>query len=254
MKTDALATAIRAATGAGRLALRSFGRPLKVMTKADSSPVTAVDRACEEFLRKTISRDFPDDGFVGEEFGSTAGHREAVWIIDPIDGTKSYIRGVPFWGVLVAREVRGVLTTGVIHLPALDELMYAERGKGAYLNRRRVRVSRVSSLRRACVLHGSLECFVARRKVAALAAVAARAATTRCYGDCWGYSWMLKGGADALIEAEMSPWDTAAPKVIIEEAGGRMTGWDGSDSWRAPSTVASNGLLHSSLLRTLHRP
>lgn len=252
-RRDALAVALLAAKRAGRTALRSFGGKLRVERKPDLTPVTAVDRACEEELRRTIRSAFPDDGFVGEEFGLTRAASGNRWILDPIDGTKSFIRGLPFWGTMVAREEEGRLTLGVIYFPALDELLWARRGAGAFNGRKRLRVSRVSRLRAATVIHGDVKCFAQTGSLSRLGNIAGRTETLRGYSDCWGYLWLCRGKVEAVIEAQMNPWDVAAPKVIVEEAGGCMTGWRGEDSWRIPNSAATNGSLHPALLRILQR-
>lgn len=250
-KRDALRVALLATRRAGIIALRGFGRKLKIERKRDSTPVTAIDRACEEELRRTIARSFPQDGFMGEEFGVARGSSGNRWIIDPIDGTKSFIRGIPFWGVMVAREEENRLNLGVIYFPALDQTLYAQRGSGAFLDRRRLRVSRIDSLRESTILHGDLPCFVKTGSLARLGRIARRAEAVRGYGDCWGYSWLCQGRSEAVIEAAMHPWDVAAPKVIVEEAGGRMTGWQGRDSYLIRNSLATNGRLHGALRRLL---
>ncbi|MEK7765876.1 MAG: inositol monophosphatase family protein [bacterium] len=250
---DPLRTAIAAALKAGAVARRGFRGKFKVELKSDDTPVTAVDRACEEILRRDLMKAFPGDGLVGEEYGTERADAEAIWIVDPIDGTKSFIRGVPFWGNLIAREVRGKLTLGVMYLPALDELYVATRGGGAWHNRRRLRVSRVRRFADAQILHAPLEGLARRGALPALARIGKRARTMRGYGDCWAYTWLVKGSAEAMIETGLNPWDVAAVKIIVDEAGGRMTGWDGTDSWRIRDTLASNGHFHPPLLRLLRR-
>jgi histidinol-phosphatase len=250
-KRDALRVAMQAARRAGTIALRGFGRKLRVERKPDSTPVTAIDRACEEELRRIISRFFPLDEVMGEEFGTSTGRTGNRWIIDPIDGTKSFIRGIPFWGVMVAREEEGVLSLGVIYFPALGETLYAQRGKGAFLDRLRLRVSRTKSLRASTILHGDLSCFALTGTLARLGKIASQTEATRGYGDCWGYSWLCQGRAEAVIEAAMHPWDVAAPKVIVEEAGGRMTDWRGRDSYAIGNSLATNSLLHAPLRKLL---
>jgi histidinol phosphatase-like enzyme (inositol monophosphatase family) len=251
---DPLRVAIDAALAAGSLARASRGARLKVRLKADATPVTQVDHACEELIRRRLARAFPSDGLVGEEYGEVRAGAEAVWIVDPIDGTKAFIRGFPYWGTLIARAERGRLTAGVVYLPALNELLWAARGRGAYRNGRRLRVSRTGALEDAQVLQGSLECFVRRRRLGALARLAARVRTVRGYGDCWGYTWLVRGMADAMVEAEVSPWDVAAVKIVVEEAGGRVTDWRGRDDWRGGDVVASNSRLHGAVLRALRGP
>ncbi len=250
-ETKALKTALEAAEGAGRIILHAFRRRFHVEYKRDSSPVTEIDRASEAFIRRITSRAFPADGFLGEELGGERPDAEARWIIDPIDGTNNFIRGIPFWGVLIAREVRGRLTTGVIHYPALGETVWAERGHGAFRNGKRIRVSRVAPLGRAYVLHGGYEYLVRHRGASLLAAVYSRCGTMRAFGDCWGYSWVARGHVEAMLEATIKPWDAAAVKIVVEEAGGKMTDWRGRDTHMGPTLLATNGRVHGALIRIL---
>jgi histidinol phosphatase-like enzyme (inositol monophosphatase family) len=247
----ALPVALRAARCAGAIALRAFGTRLRVHTKADATPVTAIDRAGELAIRRIIARAFPADGFLGEEHGSTRPDAPVRWIMDPIDGTKNYIRGIPFWGTLVAREVLGRIDVGVVCFPALRQTLWAARGGGAFLDGRRIRVSRVSDLNRAYIQHGDLEAFHKRGALPRLAAIAARCAMIRSFGDCPAYRWVASGQAEAMIEASISPWDIAALKIIVEEAGGRMTDWRGRDTHMLDQVIASNGRLHRPLLNLL---
>lgn len=243
-----IGVAIDAALQAGEIAKRAFGRRLKVEYKRDSSPVTEADRNCEERLRRVISRAFPSEDFEGEEFGSQNRGRPR-WILDPIDGTKNFIRRIPFWGVLVAREEEGRITSGVIYLPVLDELYWAQKGRGAFFNRKRLRVSRIDSLNRSYVLHGGLDYFVKKGNEKRMARIASRSAICRSFGDCWAYTWVARGAAEAMIENGLKPWDTAPCRIIIEEAGGRFTDWKGTPTHRSPDVIASNGRIHREMVR-----
>jgi histidinol phosphatase-like enzyme (inositol monophosphatase family) len=246
-----LKTAIKAAMEAGNHALKAFGLKHRIMTKADSTPVTVVDRECEEILRKILSREFPEDGFFGEEFGSSGPGARARWILDPIDGTKCYIRGIPLWGTLLAREVLGRLTVGVVHLPAMDRLLWAGRGTGAFMNGRRLKVTGQRNIRSAYIAHGDIDLFLQHRALKRLVSVAHQGAILRSLGDCPAYMWVAGGNADAMIESEVAPWDVAAPKIILEEAGGTLTDWNGNDSHLITNVVAANRLLHPKLLKLL---
>jgi len=250
---DALKVALDAAEAAGRVAMRAFGRKVRVERKPDDSPVTEYDRAAEEAARRVIARAFPYDGVLGEEFGTTRAGAEARWLIDPIDGTKSFIRGLPYWGTLVAREVGGRITAGVIGLPAMRRTIWAARGRGAFLNGRRVRVSRHAALRGACVLHADLDTFVRYRALNRFRTIARRGAIIKAIGDCPAYVWLGSGCVEAMIEPEVDPWDIAAPKIIIEEAGGRVTDWRGRGSHRITNVIAGNRRVHAALLRILKR-
>jgi len=266
MNSRALKTALEAARKAGVVALKGFRggsasrkagetSPLrggfKVEYKSDSSPVTACDRASEKIIRQTLARAFPGDGFIGEEYGETRGTTGADWIIDPIDGTKNFIRGIPFWGSLIARAVGGKLVLGVMHLPALGETLWAVRGKGSFHNGKRIRVSRVNRLSKAFLTHGGLEYFVRDGDAPRLEKLAAASYIARSFGDCGAYAYVARGMTDAMLERGLKPWDAAAPKIIVEEAGGKFTDWSGRDDWRSPEVLATNGLIHSAMLKLL---
>ena len=246
-----LRVALAAIHRAGSIAQRAFGTRLRVEMKADATPVTAIDRAGEETIRRMITRAFPGDGFLGEEFGDTRPGAEHRWIIDPIDGTKSYIRGIPTWGCLLARETHGRVDLGILYLPPLRQTLWATRGGGAFLDGQRLRVSRQATLRGSYLMNGGLDAFRSRGALARLGRLAARSAIISSPGDCTAYRWVAGGHADAVIEAAISPWDIAALKVIIEEAGGRLTDWRGRDSHMISDVVASNGLLHPAVLKAL---
>lgn len=245
---DPLKVAVNAAETASRVAMRAFGKKIRIERKKDDTPVTEYDRGAEEAARRVIARAFPGDGVLGEEFGATREGAESRWILDPIDGTKSFVRGLPYWGTLVAREVRGRITTGVINLPAMGIIAWAQRGRGAYVNGRRVRVSAHTGLSRAYVLHGDLDLFVRHRAFGRLANVAKRGAIIKAIGDCPAYVWLASGRAEAMLEAVVDAWDIAAAKVIVEEAGGRFTDWHGRDTHMIRTVLATNGRVHGPLL------
>lgn len=252
MRDDApLRAAIAAVERAGEYALRQQGRRPRVHVKADLTPVTEVDRKAEEIIRRMIARAFPGDGFLGEEFGEERPGAEARWILDPIDGTKSYIRGLPFWGTLLAREVGNRLTLGVIGMPAMGKLAWAARGRGAFCGRRRLRTSSRRRLSGSLVLTGDADGFVRHGTLNRVSRLARRGAIVRALSDCQAYLWIAGGNADAMIEPVISPWDVAAAKIVVEEAGGRFTGWRGERTYAVPRSVASNGHLHPALLRVL---
>jgi len=253
MDSRALKAALEAARKAGVTALKGFRGGFKVEYKSDSSPVTAWDRASEEIIRKTLARAFPGDGFIGEEYGESGGNTGSSWVIDPIDGTKNFIRGIPFWGSLIARVTGGKLVLGVMHLPATGETLWAVRGGGAFHNGNRIRVSRINRLSKAFLTHGGLEYFVRDGDAPRLEKLAGASYIARSFGDCGAYAYVARGMTDAMLERGLKPWDSAAPKIIVEEAGGRFTDWSGRDNWRSPEVLATNGLVHSAILKIIRR-
>jgi histidinol-phosphatase len=248
-----LKAALEAARKAGVVALKGFRGGFKVEYKSDSSPVTAWDRASEEIIRRTLSRAFPGDGFIGEEYGENRGTTGASWVIDPIDGTKNFVRGIPFWGSLIARIEGGRLTLGVMHLPASGETLWAVRGGGAFHNGKRIRVSRINRLGKSFITHGGLEYFVRDGDAPRLERLASASYIARSFGDCGAYAYVARGMTDAMLERGLKPWDAAAPKIIVEEAGGKFTDWSGRDNWRSPEVLATNGHVHSAILKLIRR-
>ena len=240
---------------ADEIALRWFRRDVPTSTKPDRSFVTEADQAIERLVRERIRALHPDHGLVGEEYGEEAGDARIRWYIDPIDGTHNFIRGVPIFGTLLAVEVDGELQVGVISAPAMRERWYAARGMGAWSRgldgERRLHVSQVSDIADAQLLYGSGRDTVASGLMPGFDATIAAAWRDRGFGDFWGYALVADGAAEAMFETGMHTWDLAAPQVLIEEAGGRVTDVHGERRIDAPSFIGSNGHLHEELLRRL---
>jgi len=248
---DELAFARHLAEDAGRFALAHFRTALAVEYKADHSPVTLADRGAEERLRTAIGTALPKDGILGEELGEASGSSGRRWIIDPIDGTQSFIRGVPLWGVLVALEERGECVVGVIALPALGETLWAARGGGTFVNGVPARVSTVTTLAEATILTSDASPRHFADKHAGFQQLLGRAARHRGWGDCYGYALVATGRADVMLDPLMNPWDAAAVKPIIEEAGGTFCAWDGAASIYGGSGLAMPAALRDPVLRAL---
>jgi histidinol phosphatase-like enzyme (inositol monophosphatase family) len=249
--TDELAVARAAVEQAGRLALGHFGTALTVEYKDDRSPVTIADRGAEEALRETLGAAFPADGMLGEELGATDGTSGRRWIVDPIDGTQSFIRGVPLWGVLVGLEDRGECVLGVVALPALGDTLWAVRGGGAFVNGVPARVSHVTALADATVLTSDAGPQHFGDKHAGFQRLLGRVARHRGWGDCYGYALVATGRAEIMLDPLMNPWDAAAVKPIIEEAGGTFCAWDGTPTIHGGSALAMPVALRGSVLAAL---
>ncbi len=229
---------------------------LKIETKPDMTPVSEADRAAEELIRSSLQRARPRDAVLGEEFGSE-GQGSRRWIVDPIDGTKNYIRGVPVWATLIALVERGAggdqPVVGVVSAPALNRRWWAALGGGAYTGRSlhsasRLQVSRVASLADASFSYSSLSGWEDLGLLGGLLDLGRACWRTRAYGDFWSYMMVAEGAVDICAEPELSLWDMAAPAIVIAEAGGRFTGLDGQDGPHGANAAASNGLLHDELL------
>ncbi len=229
---------------------------LKVETKPDLTPVTEADRAAEELIRSVLGRARPRDAVLGEEFGSE-GQGPRRWVVDPIDGTKNYVRGVPVWATLIALMERGEggdrPVVGVVSAPALNRRWWAALGGGAYTGRSltsatRISVSRVARIEDASFSYSSLGGWEERGRLGGLLDLSRDCWRTRAYGDFWSYMMVAEGAVDVCAEPELSLWDMAAPAVVVQEAGGRFTGLDGTDGPHGGDAAASNGLLHDRLL------
>jgi histidinol-phosphatase len=241
-----LEVAISAAKAGGEVALRYFRTDLKVEHKADWSPVTVADRECERRIVEVLRQAFPSYGVLGEELGEKSGHG-ARWIIDPIDGTKSFIRGIPFFACLIGLEEEGEITTGVIHAPATGDLLYAQKGSGAFDAAGPIRVSSIGTVAESMLVFGGAGVFRTAGRWNAYERLVDRSARQRGYGDYFGYTFVARGQAEAMIDVDLKPWDLAALKIIVEEAGGRFTDFEGLPSIYGGSAIASNGLIHEEL-------
>jgi histidinol-phosphatase len=249
-----LDAAFEAAREGGAIALRYFRGPFEVRIKADQSPVTEADHAVEQAIVRRLRRGFPDIGVLGEEFGAE-GSQERRWIVDPIDGTKNFVRGIPHWATLLALEEEGEVTLGVVHAPATGDLFWARRGEGAFANGVRLRVSAVDRLAAATLLHSSLSYLRALRPGGywdGFLRLVDATERQRGFGDYYGYTFVLRGQAELMLEADLKPWDLAPFKVLFEEAGGRLTDFEGRPTIYSGTVLASNGRLHEAALALLH--
>lgn len=245
---ELLESATDLAKRAGEITLEYFNKSLTVETKKDNSPVTIADRKAEEFLRAEIERRYPDDAILGEEFGEKAGTSGRRWIVDPIDGTKNFIRGVPLYGTLVAIEQGGDSIVGIVHVPPLRETTAAMKGHGCFFNGTRCKVSSTTALAEASVMTTSLENFTKYWNGATLLELIAATGMQRTWGDCYGYTLVATGRADIMVDPIVSSWDIAAMLPIIEESGGRITDDSGGRSVSMRNCIASNGPMHDLLL------
>ena len=243
--------AVEVAWRAGRVALGHYQTGITAETKPDNSPVTVADRAAEQLARDLIATRFPGDGIVGEEFGVVRPEASRRWILDPIDGTRSYVRGVPLFGCLLALEEDGEPVIGVMYFPALEESVYAARGEGCWWNGRRALVSDETDLSRALVLCTDVEHIERENRTAAWNRVRSHAGLVRTWGDCYGHALVATGRAEAMFDPVMSVWDAAALLPIIEEAGGVFTDWDGAARHTGGSAISTNAAL-ARHIRTLN--
>ena len=250
MPSQFLTVALEAAKNAEEIITSYYtGDTMKVEMKTDETPVTLADRGAEKAIRETIKAAFPDHGFLGEEYGIEAGTSPYFWIIDPIDATKNYIRKIPIFGTQIALMKGDELILGVSNAPLLNELLYAEVGKGAFLNGKPITVSSVVQPKDAMVCHGGLKWFVEKGTFPGIYNLITDAARSRGFGDFYMYHLLASARADAVVEAAISIWDIAAATVIVTEAGGTVTDIQGQPiATDTNSLVATNGVLHSTVL------
>jgi histidinol-phosphatase len=246
-------TAVIAAAQAAEVVIRElYQKNLTVRIKADASPVTEADVRAEEIIRDTLSREFPGYGFYGEETGQHAMGSESIWLVDPIDGTKSFVRKSPFFSTQIALMRAGRLVVGVSNAPAYGELAWAEEGGGAFLNNQRVRVSSIAALADCCVSTGNMKSLALGAQWRRFGELIAGVSRSRGYGDFVHYHLLARGSLDVVIETDINILDIAALTVIVREAGGTFTDLTGAAIGLGTSSVlATNGPLHRQVLAAL---
>ncbi len=254
-----LELAVAAAREAGQSTLAHFQREdLQVELKSDDSPVTVADRHAELLIRQRVQADFPADAILGEEFGEQPGSSGYRWILDPIDGTKSFVCGVPLYGTLVGVELERDSVVGVIYIPALDECVFAARGGGAWYTKngskpRPTSISGQRELAGAVFLTSEVETFVERGATQAFLDLQRASRITRTWGDCYGYLLVATGRADVMIDAILNVWDAAALQPIMEEAGGVFADWQGAPTIHGGEGIGCNRHLLPQVLETTRK-
>ena len=248
---------IRVVREAGRIALNYYPDlkaadfSAQVIWKSDNSPVTIADREAEVHLRKVLLDAFPNDGFLGEESGDQRGNSGYRWIVDPIDGTRSFVRGVPHWATLVGLEHDGQAIAGLAYEPVINRTWKAMKGAGAFRDDQRIHVSRIERLDESVMFYSSLSWFVKAGRQDQFLQLVARTQRQRGFGDYYGHLLVAQGAGEFMIEHGVHSWDVAALKVIVEEAGGRFTDWNGTPTIHTPDCLASNGLTHEAVLEIM---
>ncbi|MFN2576798.1 MAG: histidinol-phosphatase [Pyrinomonadaceae bacterium] len=243
--------AVLIAREAGEITLRYFRKACAVDTKSDGSLVTQADREAEAHLRQRITTAFPDDEILGEEEENRAGTSGRRWIIDPIDGTFSFVHGVPMFGVLVALEIEQDVVVGVINLPATGDVVYAAKGQGCFWNGNRARVSTTKSLDVAILLATDFGMCGQYGFGAAAERLQRNVMARRTWGDCYGHLLVATGRADVMIDPIMNVWDCASLLPIIEEAGGTFTDWNGRRTIRGGNAISTNGVLLAEVMSVI---
>ncbi len=234
---------------AGRITLGYYQTGIHPKYKPDNTPVTAADHAAEEFIREQIEMTFPDHAIVGEEFGETIEKGKSIrWIIDPIDGTKSFMRGIPLYAVLIGLEIDGMVRVGAAYFPALDEMLCAADGEGCWWNGRRAHVSSISELDKAYICYTSMRGNEEVGRSLAWARLEEKAFAMRGWSDAYGYLAVATGRAEAMLDPVMAVWDCGPFPPIFREAGGYFGSWDGKEGHQHGEALACNALLLPELL------
>lgn len=248
-----LTLALELADAADAITMKHYrSASLAVRTKIDMTPVSEADEAVERMIREKLAGVRPDDGIVGEEFGVT-GSTARRWILDPIDGTKNYVRGIPVFATLIALEEQGRITVGVVSSPALARRWWAARGEGAFCNGQPIQVSRIAELGEAHVSYDSLTDFDQAGSTEPFLKLCRESTRTRGFGDFWSYMLVAEGAIEIALEPKVSLWDMAPIQVIVEEAGGRFTDLRGNATPDGGSGLATNGPLHDEIVARFAR-
>lgn len=243
--------ALEAAWQAGRVTLGYFQTDVAVERKGDNSPVTVADRQSEQLLRTLINHAWPGHGIIGEEFGQNKTDNRYTWIVDPIDGTQSFIHGVPLYAVLIGLLDGDTPLVGVAHFPALNETVYAARGEGCFWNGRRAHVSTVGNLKDAALMASAVE-MGDPQKNEAFRRLLSATHIHRTWGDAYGYVLVATGRAEVMLDSVVKIWDCAPFPVILEEAGGTFTDWKGKATITAGESIATNGSLFDPVMKLVH--
>jgi histidinol phosphatase-like enzyme (inositol monophosphatase family) len=242
------------ATLAGDFAMTHYRESLDVVLKQDGSPVTVADRGAEQLARSWIEERFPDDGILGEEFGDIRPDAKRRWIIDPIDGTKSFIRRVPLWGTLIAVAEGDTVLAGCAYFPVIDEIVVAALGEGCFWNGAPCSVSSQNAITRSTVLVTDDRFPNTVNRASAWRTLASQADVVRTWGDCYGYLLVATGRADVMLDDIVAPWDAAALYPIVTEAGGVFTDWRGNPTPFGDDVIATNATLAASVRQILIPP
>jgi histidinol-phosphatase len=246
----ALEAAVEAAQAAGRVALKYYHGGFDITLKPDDTPVTQADREAEQVIIDVLDRALPGYGFLGEELGAR-GAPDRRWIIDPIDGTQNFVRHIPIWATLIALEETGEVTVAVVHNPVTDELYTARRGAGAQLNGAPIRVSSRAELGASQLVHGGLDILRRGPYWEGFVRLIEATGRQRGFGDYYGYALVAEGKAELHVEADLKPWDLAACRLLVEEAGGRFTDFEGRPTIYTGTAIVTNARVHDAALGLL---
>lgn len=244
--------AIKTVKKSNAITLKHYNKKIKFHLKDNLSPVTIADIKCEKFIIGRINEKYPKHSILAEEHGNSVNEAEFKWIIDPIDGTKNYMRRYPFWGTLLALEYNGEIVLGVISMPLINEFIYASKGKGCYYNNKRSKVSKIRSIKDSYLIHGGLDYILTEPYRNNFLNLAGQAYYNRGFGDCHGHSFIINGRAEMMIDPHVAPYDVAPIKICVEESGGRFTDLKGNKTIYGGNALVTNGKVHDAVLRVLN--
>jgi histidinol-phosphatase len=246
LNTPYLEVALKAVKEAENIINKYYSNDIEATLKPDQSPVTIADKESESVIRKIIKENYPDHNILGEEEEDLNNNSPFTWIIDPIDGTKNFMRKVPLFATQLALVKDGKVILGVSNAPVLSELVYAQKGKGAYLNDKKISVSNISELDKSYMSHGGIKYFDKEGLMDNLLNLGRETLAQKGFGDFWNFHLLAQGKIDIVLEAKTKIWDIAALSLIVEEAGGKVTDFSGQPiNMNTTSIIATNGRLHS---------
>lgn len=237
---------------ANLITLKYYSKKIKYRVKENLTPVTAADIKAENFILGRIKEKFPSHSIHAEEHGSADNNSDFKWIIDPIDGTKNFMRKYPFWGTLLSLEFQGEVVLGVISMPVLKEFYIAAKGKGCYMNGKKMKVSKVKKLSDSYLLHGGLNYIFSEPYRQNFVNLVHNVYYDRGFGDCHGHTYIINGKAEVMVDPHVAPYDVAPVKICVEEAGGRFTDINGKNTIYSGSAVVTNGRVHDAVLELLN--
>ena len=244
--------AIKTVKKSNAITLKYYNKKIKYRVKENLTPVTIADVKAENFIINKIKENYPKHSILAEEHGTAVNEAEFKWIIDPIDGTKNYMRKYPFWGTLLALEYEGEVVLGVISMPSVNEFIYAAKGKGCYYNNKKAKVSKIKSIKDSYLIHGGLDYILTEPYKNNFMNLVSQTYYNRGFGDCHGHSFILNGRAEMMIDPHVAPYDVASVKICVEESGGRFTDLKGNETIYGGNALVTNGRIHDAVLRVLN--
>ncbi len=244
--------AIKTVKKSNAITIKYYSKKIKHRVKENLTPVTIADVKAENFIISKIKENYPKHSILAEEHGKSVNEAEFKWIIDPIDGTKNYMRRYPFWGTLLALEFQGEVVLGIISMPAINEFVYAAKGMGCYYNDKRSKVSKIKAIKDSYLIHGGLDYILTEPYKNNFMNLVSQTYYNRGFGDCHGHSFIINGRAEMMIDPHVAPYDVASVKICVEESGGRFSDLNGNNTIYGGNALVTNGKVHDTVLKILN--